>query len=133
MFRVCAWGKDKEIHSRGFTHLIHNGGYGLLMGVDIYRLSSMHYMEDALPQQVRDLFAPSQEVKAYYPEDEWFVETGIPPVKAWYKIQDEAYRLGFIRDTMIGKSKCMFFKVYDVVGLYEKALRTDPLGLYRLK
>jgi aminoglycoside N3'-acetyltransferase len=133
MFRVCAWGKDKEIHSRGLSHLIDNGGYGLLMGVDIYRLSSMHYMEGDLPQQVRDLFAPSQAVKAYYPEDEWFVETGVPPVRDWYKIQDEAYRLKFIRDTMIGKSKCMFFKVRDVVGLYKKALRTDPLGLYRLR
>ena len=133
MFRVCAWGKDREIHSQGLRHLIDNGGYGLLMGVDIYRLSSMHYMEGELPRQVRDLFAPSQAVKVYYPEDEWFVETGVPPVKAWYKIQDEAYRLGYIRDIMIGNSKCMFFKVFDVVGLYEKALRTDPLGLYGLK
>ena len=132
MFRVCAWGKDKEIHSQGFSHLIDNGGYGLLMGVDIYRLSSMHYMEAELPDSVRNLFAPSEAVKAHYPEDMWFVETGIPPVKAWYKIQDEAYRLKYIRDTMIGKSKCMFFKVSDVVGLYERALRTEPLGLYGL-
>ena len=37
-----------------------------------------------------------------------------------------------IRDGWVGKSKCMFFKVNDVIRLYEKAIETDPFGLYGL-
>ncbi len=133
LFRVSAWGKDKEINSMGFQNVIDNGGMGLMLGVDIYRLSSMHYMEGDLPEEIRAIFRPPDIVKSRYPEGEWFVETGLPPVKAWYKIQDEAYRRGFIRDTYIGPCKCMSFVVRDVVGLYKDALQTDPLGLYGLR
>ena len=133
LFRVSAWGKDREVNSQGFQNIIGSGGLGLLLGVDIYRLSSMHYMEGDLPEEIRAIFRPPEEVKKRYPEGEWFVETGLPPVKAWYKIQDEAYRRGYIRDTYIGPCKCMSFVVSDVVGLYKKALETDPLGLYGLR
>ena len=133
LFRVSAWGKDREINSRGFQNVIDSGGMGILLGVDIYRLSSMHYMEGNLPDEIRAIFKPPEEVKRRYPEDQWFVETGSPPVKAWYKIQEEAYRRGYIRDTSIGPCKCMFFVVKDVVGLYKEALETDPLGLYGLR
>lgn len=133
IFRVAAWGRDKELNSFGFTNLINRNGFCLLLGVDIYRLSSMHYMETSLPEEITGIFKPSEEVRRLYPENEWFVETGVPPVKAWYKIQEEAYRRGYIKDTMIGSCKCMSFIIKDVVGLYENALRTDPLGLYGLK
>ncbi len=133
LFRVSAWGKDKEINSRGFQNVISSDGMGLLMGVDIYRLSSMHYMEGDLPGEIRAIFKPSDEVLKRYPEEEWFVETGLPPVKAWYRIHEEAYRRGLIRDTYIGPCKCMSFVVKDVVGLYQSALQTDPLGLYGLR
>jgi len=132
LFRVSAWGNDKDINSRGFQNVIDSGGLGLLLGVDIYRLSSMHYMEDDLPEAIHAIFKPTEDVKKRYPEGEWFVETGLPPVKAWYKIQEEAYRRGCIRDTYIGPCKCMSFVVKDVVGLYQKALQTDALGLYGL-
>lgn len=133
LFRVSAWGKDREINSQGFQNVIDSGGLGILLGVDIYRLSSMHYMEGELPEEIRAIFRPSEEVRQRYPEEEWFVETGVPPVMAWYKIQDEAYRRGYIRDTYIGTCKCMSFVVKDVVGLYKEALETDPLGLYGLR
>lgn len=133
LFRVSAWGKDKDINSQGFQNVIDSGGFGFMLGVDIYRLSSMHYMEGDLPAAIRAIFKPSEDVKMRYPEGEWFVETGSPPVKAWYKIQEEAYRLGYIRDTYIGPCKCMSFVVKDVVSLYQKALQIDPLGLYGLK
>lgn len=42
-------------------------------------------------------FAAGDEVNAIYPPDEWFVETGAPPVKAWYTIQDMAYNQGMIK------------------------------------
>lgn len=133
LFRVSAWGKDRELNSHGFQNVIDSGGMGILLGVDIYRLSSMHYMEGDLPEEVRAIFKPGEEVQKRYPQDQWFVETGAPPVKAWYKIQDEAYRRGFIRDTYIGPCKCMSFVVKDVVGLYRAALQTDPLKLYGLR
>ncbi len=131
--RVSAWGKDADKNSKGLTNLIENDGHALLIGVDIYRLTSMHYMESKLPDEVRQIFEPPEEIKKYYPEDQWYIETGHPPVQAWYKIQNEAYKRGLIRDKLIGKSKCMFFKVNDVIRIYEKAIETDPLGLYGLK
>jgi aminoglycoside N3'-acetyltransferase len=133
MFRVSAWGKDKELNSRGFQNVIDSGGMAVLLGVDIYRLSSMHYMEGDLPEEIRAIFKPKEEVRKRYPEDQWFVETGLPPVKAWYKIQEEAYRRGYIRDTYIGPCKCMSFVVKEVVDLYKSALQTDPLKLYGLR
>lgn len=86
-----------------------------------------------LPKEVKAIFKPSEEAQKIYPPDQWFIETSEPLVKAWYKIQDEAYRRGYIKDGMIGKYQCMFFKINDVVGLYQKALETDPLGLYGLR
>jgi len=133
MFRVSAWGKDQEINSQGFQHVMDSGGWGLLLGVDIYRLSAMHYVEAELPQEITNLFKPADEVRQYYPADAWYIETGVPPVKAWYKIQDEAYRRGYIQDTRIGNCKCMSFRVRQVVDLYARALHTDPLGLYGLR
>lgn len=132
IFRVSAWGKEKEINSQGFTNLINNNGFCLLLGVDIYRLSSMHYMEANLPKAITDIFRPSEEINQYYPKNEWFIETGEPPVKAWYKIQEKAYKLGYIKDTMIGNCKCMSFIIKDVISLYEHAINTDPLGLYEI-
>lgn len=132
LFRVSAWGREREPNSKGFSNLMEKDGQALLLGVDIYRLSSMHYVESILPEEIKAIFKPSKEVQKIYPPDQWFVETGEPPVKAWYKIQAEAYKRGYIKDGMIGRCKCMLFKIIDVVGLYKQALETDPLGLYGL-
>lgn len=51
IFRVSAWGRNADKVSSGFQYLIDNGGKALLLGVDIYRLTSMHYVEDLLPQK----------------------------------------------------------------------------------
>jgi aminoglycoside 3-N-acetyltransferase len=133
IFRVSAWGKDVNLHAQSFQHLIDIGGWALLMGVDIHRLSTMHYVEGNLPEAVKDRFKPPEEARKLYPENEWFIEAWTPPVKPWYTIQNRAYEKGFIRDGMIGESKCMFLKVKDVIGLYREALQTDPLGLYGLR
>jgi aminoglycoside 3-N-acetyltransferase len=132
IFRVSAWGKDLEKHSAGFQHLIDGGGYALLLGVDIYRLSSMHYVEDALPEAIRDRFKPNEAARKKYPEGQWFIESWLPPVKPWYRIQEEAYAKGLIADATIGGAKCMFFPVRPVIELYRKALLDDPFGLYGL-
>lgn len=88
MFRVSAWGKDADKHSQSFQHLIDSGGIALLLGVDIYRMSTMHYVEDCLPEEIKNRFKPSEEARKIYPETEWFLEAWKPDVKPWYTIQD---------------------------------------------
>lgn len=131
---TSGWGVHAgEAAKGGLDYVIHNGGMALLLGVDIYKLTAMHYMEDILPEEISGIFAPSKEVSEKYPPDEWFIETGEPPVKPWYAIQDTAYRKGLIRDGFIGKCRYMFFNILDVVSIYRKELETDPFGLYGLK
>lgn len=56
LFRVSAWGKDRDKHAQGFQYLIDINGWALLLGVDIYSMSSMHYVEDIyLPRYVKNL------------------------------------------------------------------------------
>ncbi len=133
IFRVSAWGKNAGKVSTGFQYLIDNSGKALLLGVDIYRLTAMHYVEDLLPQRIRDIFKPSEEVNQLYPPDQWFIETGEPPVKPWYTIQSMAYDKGIIKTGQIGKCECMFFDLRDVVGLYQKELKHNPFKLYGLE
>ncbi len=133
IFRVSAWGKDADKHSLGFQHLIDIDGWALLLGVDIYRLSSMHYVEDSLPVEIKNKFKPSKEARALYPDDQWFIEAWEPSVKPWYTIQNIAYEKGFIKDGLIGDCKCMLLKVREVVELYRQALETDPFGLYGIR
>ena len=133
VFGTAAWGRNAEkARTEGFQHLIDNGGMALMLGVDIYRLTAMHYVEDLLPQRVSDIFKPPETLRALYPESQWFVETGHAPVKAWYTIQAQAFAAGLIRTGTIGTCPVMFFPVGDVVGLYAAALKEDPLGLYGL-
>ena len=126
IFRVSAWGKSADKVSSGFQYLIDNNGKALLLGVDIYRLTAMHYVEDLLPQRIRDIFKPSEEVNQLYPPDKWFIETGVPPVKPWYTIQSMAFEKGIIKTGQIGACNCMFFDLWDVVGLYQKELKYNP-------
>lgn len=133
VIRTSGWG----LHARqaaigGLDYAIHHSGKALLLGVDIYKLTAMHYMEDILPQAVSDLFAPSAEAIAKYPPEEWFIEAGEPPVKAWYTIQAEAIDQGLIQMGLIGSCPYMFFDILNVVSIYRRALETHPLQLYGL-
>ena len=130
---VAAWGAEAELNAKGLSNLHQKDGYALLLGVDICRLTSMHYVEGELPEEVKALTRPSDEVRRKYPESEWYVETGTPPSYAWYAIQDEAFRMGYFAGKTIGNSRCLFCKLNEVIGLYRHALETDPLGLYRLR
>ena len=133
LFRVSAWGKNAEKHAQGFQYLIDSGGYALLLGVDIYSMSSMHYVEDCMPDLIKDKFKPTDEARALYPEDEWLIESWAPAVKPWYTIQDAAYQRGYIQDCMIGSSKCMLVQVQETTKLYRDALQTSPWKLYGLE
>ncbi|MBR6766932.1 MAG: AAC(3) family N-acetyltransferase, partial [Clostridia bacterium] len=127
------WGLHaQEAAAGGLDDVIRHGGKALLLGVNIYKLTAMHYAEDILPEEIRRIFAPSDEILRKYPPDEWLVEAGEPPVKAWYTIQDMAYQRGLIQDSYIGSCKAMFFDLDGVVSLYRHELETRPLQLYGL-
>lgn len=131
---TSGWGKHgKEALTSGLDYAIHNDGKALLLGVDIYKLTAMHYIETITPDDINAQFAPSDEINRIYPPDEWFIEAGHPPVKAWYKIQAMAYEKGFIKEMYIGDCKAMFFDIWSVVSLYENELRNDPYGLWGMK
>ncbi|NLN47412.1 MAG: AAC(3) family N-acetyltransferase, partial [Clostridiaceae bacterium] len=120
------------VNAQGLQHLIDHGGHALLLGVDIYRLSAMHYVEDALPEAIRDRFRPSEKARAVYTEEEWLIESWVPENKSCYEIQRESYRQGLIRDTGIGESPCMLLPVKPVIELYRTALLERPFELYGL-
>jgi aminoglycoside 3-N-acetyltransferase len=133
-FRVSAWGKDARLHAdSGFGRVIACGGHALLLGVDIYSMSSMHYMEDAMPQKIKQKFAPSDEARMKYPENLWIIGAWVPANKPWHKIQNEACRMGLIKGGVIGSAKCMLLQVKPVVELYRKALLEYPLAFYGLE
>lgn len=130
IFRISAWGKSASEVKDGLQYVIHNGGKALLFGVDIYKLTAMHYVEELLPDDIKNAFPLSDDINALYPPDEWFIEAGTFPVKPWYTIQNMAYEKGVIKDGKIGNSKVKFFNIWDVVGLYEQELKRDPYKLY---
>ena len=106
---TSGWGKHgKEALTGGLDYPIHNGGKALMLGVDIYKLTAMHYVEGITPEDINKKFKPTDEINRKYPPDEWFMEAGHPPVKAWYKIQEMAYEKGLIRETAIGDCKVMY-------------------------
>ncbi len=134
VIRTSGWGLHAEhAATGGLDYVIHNGGKALLLGVDIYKLTAMHYVEDILPKEISDVFAPTKEICKRYPPDEWFVEAGAPPVKPWYTIQDMAYQKGIIKDGYIGTCKYMFFDIWDVISIYKKELERNPFKLYGLE
>lgn len=133
VIRTTGWGRHAAEAARGgLDYVIHHAGKALMLGVDIYKLTAMHYVEDILPQQVTDLFAPTEEMLWKYPPEEWLIEAGEPPVKPWYTIQRMARERGLIREGFIGNCRYMFFDVRDVVSIYRHELETDPLALYGL-
>ncbi|MCQ2249380.1 MAG: GNAT family N-acetyltransferase [Treponema sp.] len=131
---TSGWGKHgKEVLAGGLDYAIHNGGKALLFGVDIYKLTAMHYMEVHTPREINEKYAPSEEVNKIYPPDQWFIETGHPPLKAWYTIQDMAYKRGLIKETYIGNCRVMFFDILSVVSLYAEELKNRPFELWGMK
>lgn len=131
---TAGWGKHAcEALTGGLDYAIHHGGKALLLGVDIYKLTAMHYVEPITPADITAMFAPSEAIDRIYPPDEWFIEAGHPPVKAWYTIQAAAYGRGLIKEAQIGACRAMFFDIWSVVSLYEEALKTDPYGLWGIK
>lgn len=134
LFRIAGWGRnaDKAV-SGGLDHVIHHGGKALLLGVDIYKLTAMHYVEGIMPPEIQAIFAPNESIRAIYPPDQWLVETGAPPVKAWYTIQQMADERNLIQRGQIGDCEVMFFDIWRIVELYEQELKRDPFELYGIR
>lgn len=133
IFRISAWGKSVNEVKDGLQYLIHNGGKALMLGVDIYKLTAMHYVEDLLPDDIKNYFPLSDEINRIYPPDKWLIESRNFLGKPWYTIQNMAYKKGVIKDGIIGNSKVMLFDIWDVVGLYEQELKNNPYKLYGLE
>lgn len=134
IFQISGWGKHgREAASGGLDYVLHNGGKGLLLGVDIYKLTAMHYVEGLIPPDISAISAPCAEVNSVYPPEEWFIETGRVPELGWYKIQNAALEQGIIHRQNIGECPAMFFDLWEVVGMYERALKDDPYSLFGVK
>lgn len=130
---TSGWGKHGyEAVRSGLDYPIHNGGKALLLGVDIYKLTAMHYVEGSTPEDINAMFAPNEEVNKIYPPSEWFIETGHPPIKAWYTIQKLAYEKNLIQEAYIGTCKVMYFDIWDVISIYEEELKKNPYALWGL-
>lgn len=86
----------------GLEYAIANGGKALLLGVDIYKFTAMHYVEYLLPAEISGRLAPTEEANRKYPSDQWFIECGEFPSKPWYTIHRMAYEKGAIQDGYIG-------------------------------
>ena len=131
--RLCAWGRDAVAHSAGFCRLVEAGGYALMLGVDIHRLSAMHHAESragGVPAAVRACFAAGEDLARTYPRERWYVEVGSTPEDGWGKVQDEAVRRGLVRQGLVGGAHCLLMPVAEVIGIYEQALLDDPYGLF---
>lgn len=131
---TSGWGQHgEEAVKGGLDYAIDNGGKALMLGVDIYKLTAMHYVEDDTPEAINKMFEPSEEINRKYLPNEWFMEAGHPPVKAWLKIQDMAFDRGLIKEAYIGKCRAWLMDIKEVISIYEHEIQTDPYGLWGLK
>jgi len=131
--RVCAWGKDSELHIRGYDILLKVNGLVLLLGVGIDRCSSMHQAEGAgLPSEIMEYYKIPETIRKEYPTN-IYLGYGQTPENGWEKVWNIADQRGLIRKAMIGKASCKLFKARDVIGIYQNALQTDPLGLFGIR
>jgi aminoglycoside N3'-acetyltransferase len=133
IYRVCAWGRDAELHSKGYGHLLETDGYVLLLGVGIDRCSSMHLAEkEGLPREITNYLRAPAAIRRDYPED-IHITYGRTPENGWAKVQAVAERQGLVTYGRIGNAECLFFRAKPVIGIYEAALRTDPFGLFGIR
>ena len=134
LHRVCAWGHDADRHRRSYEHLLAVDGWALLIGVDIWRCSSMHLAERVpIPASISAHWALPPDLARDYPEDEWGIGYGGTPGDAWGTVWAEAMRRGLIRQRQIGAAQCALFKAKAMVAIYEQMRREDPYGLFGLE
>lgn len=133
--RVCAWGRDEELLSKGYQHLLEADGWALLIGVDIHRCSSMHQAEvrAGIPDDILALVSVPEEIKRDYPSDRLAVGYGGTPEMPWIKVFEEADRRGLVKRRCIGQARCTLFRAEALVSIHEGHLRADPHGLFGIR
>jgi len=112
------------------------GGSILLLGIQMDRCSALHIAEERvqLPEDIRKLMAweVPEELQKEYPKGEWLI--GCKGVWGdFLLVQEEAERLGMIKNTMIGEAAVRFFEAKPMVDLYEKLLTEDPYRMFGIK
>jgi aminoglycoside N3'-acetyltransferase len=128
---VGAWGRDAERHSQGYHQLLADDGWALLLGVDIFRCSSLHQAERLpLPEEIASIFRVPESVGQDYPPDRWVVGYGSTPKLPWQSVWDEALRRALVRTGRIGKAECKLFRARALVSVYEELQRGDIFALY---
>lgn len=132
--RMAAWGINANQYVNDLMKFINDGGYGVLIGVDIRKLTAMHYVENNIPDDVwPELFLPmNEEIQRKYPRDEYFISTEILPKyhKGWLKIQKHAENKGLIIKGKIGNADSLFFGVKEIICLYEYELKHNITELF---
>jgi len=134
LHRTCAWGRDARAHTEGYENLVAADGWVLLVGVDIYRCSSLHVAERVpIPEAITDRFLIPDEILRDYPEEQWAIGYGSVPGDPWGTAWREAQERGLVRTAKIGEATCHLFKARELVLLYEDLRRSDPYGLFGLE
>ncbi len=129
--RVCAWGCDAALHSRGFHRLLELDGQALLLGVDIHSCTSMHYFEHGrVPAEVQAYWRPPEEVLREYPEEAYVLGYGRTPVDGWGRVFEIADQRGLVTRSRVGTAECLLFRARAMGEIYDHALKTDPYALW---
>jgi len=132
--RMGAWGKNANQYINDLMDFINDNGYGLLIGVDIRKLTAMHYVENYILDDIwPKLFLPmNEEIQKVYNQDDYFITTDILPKyhKGWLKIQNLAENKGLIIRGKIGNAESMLFRVKEVISLYENELKHNITELF---
>jgi aminoglycoside 3-N-acetyltransferase len=134
--RMAAWGNNADLYVKDLNHLINNDGYALLIGVDIRKLTAMHYVENNIPENIwPELFLPmAEEIKELYSQNEYFITTDLLPKYhlGWLKVQKIAENNGLITRGKIGNADSMLFNIKEVIGIYEHALKNNIIDLFEI-
>lgn len=134
--RMSAWGKNAKEIIADLNNLINDNGYALLIGVDIRRLTAMHYVEYCIPDNIWPLlFSPmNPEIEILYNSEKYFVMTEKLPKyqKGWLRVQSIADKRGLLHYGKIGEADCMLFKIKEVITIYENEIRQNIYDLFDL-
>jgi len=135
LHRVCAWGHEAERHSLGYQHLLDVDGWALLLGVGIFRCSSLHQAEDplVLPEEIAEVYAIPEDVARDYPADTWAIGYATTELYPWAQVWAEALRRGIVHRGRVGQAECKLFRAQAMVSLYRELQRGDLFALFGLE
>lgn len=135
--RFSAWGKNAKKYISGndsFFKIVEDSGYGLLFGVGLNKLSSMHSVEYLIPTDVWSLLpSPSKEINKVYNEKDWFILTSGPYNNSWLKIQEICLKRKIIKQVRLNEATIMLFKIEPVINVYKEEIIKNPYNLFGIK